>query len=147
MFDAGMMAKIAVHLGISDGNVVEQNEIWCYISRMTTPKATSLSSMEETIREAEEFGASVEEARKIHDVVNANTTPSVVKTFQVKFGPDSTDNRAVWIRLIVENDLRPSSERIAELNREANKVRTALLRENLSFWPYVEVRGLIDSAS
>jgi hypothetical protein len=103
--------------------------------------------MEETIREAEEFGASVEEARKIHDVVNANTTPSLVKTFQVKFGPDSTDNRAVWIRLIVENDLRPSSERIAELNREANKVRTALLRENLSFWPYVEVRGLIDSGS
>jgi hypothetical protein len=114
---------------------------------MPRDQITLSSSMEETIKEAQEFGASVEEARKIHDLVKANTSPKVVKSFEVKFGPDSESNRAVWVRLIVENDLKPSPKRIAELNKEADKVRTVLLREKLDVWPYVEVRGRLESAS
>jgi hypothetical protein len=114
---------------------------------MARNKATLSSSMEDTIKEAEEFGASVEEARRIHKLVKANTSPDVVRSFDVKFGPDSANNRAVWIHLIVENDLKPSLEKISELNREADRVRNVLLRQKLNVWPYVEVRGRLESTS
>ena len=103
--------------------------------------------MENTTREAEEYGAPVEQARKIHSLVEANASPDVVRAFELKFGSDSTDHRAVWVILMVDNDLKPSPEKISELNREAAKVRTALLGEKLDFWPYVEVRGRLDSTS
>jgi hypothetical protein len=70
-----------------------------------------------------------------------------MKSFEVKFGRDSENNRAVWVRLIVENDLKPSLKRISELNKVADKVRNVLLREKLDVWPYVEVRGRLESAS
>jgi hypothetical protein len=114
---------------------------------MSKTKATVSSSMEDTKREAEEYGVPAEDARKIHDLIQANTSPDVVKAFEVKFDSDSTDSRAVWVILIVENDLKPSPEKISKLNREADKVRTALLREKFNFWPYVEVRGRLDSPS
>jgi hypothetical protein len=127
---------------------VELNKPRCYIVSMAKDKITLSSSMENTIREAKEFGTSVEEARKIHELVKANTSPDVIKSFEVKFGPDSANNRAVWIRLIVENDLKPSPIKISALNKEADRVRAALLREeSLNVWPYVEVRGRLESAS
>jgi hypothetical protein len=114
---------------------------------MADQEITVSSSMENTIKEAEEFGASVEDARKIHELVKANTSPDIVKSFEVKFGPDSANNRAVWVRLIVENDLKPSLKKISALNKEADRVRGVLLRESLNVWPYVEVRGRLESTS
>ncbi len=119
----------------------------CYIICMAKDRITLSSSMEDTLKEAEEFGASVDEARKIHELVSANTSPEVVKSFEVKFGPDSANNRAVWVRLIVENDLKPSLKKISELNKQADRVRAVLLRESLDVWPYVEVRGRLESTS
>jgi hypothetical protein len=103
--------------------------------------ATTPSTLDETIREAKEFGASLEEARKIHDLVKANAPSRFVRTFEVKFGPDSANNRAVWVHLIAEDELKPSPEKISELNMIANKVRFALLNEKLDVWPYVDFRG------
>lgn len=113
---------------------------------MAREHASVASSIEETLKDAEDFGASTEEARKIHDLVKANTSPAIIRSFEVKFGPDSDNNRAVWIHLIVENDLRPSREKISELNDAADKVRSVLLREKLNVCPYVEVRGRLESA-
>ena len=102
---------------------------------------TAKSSLEDSIKEAQKFGASVEEARLIHNLVQANTAPSAVRTFKLKFGPDSANNRAVWINLFVDEDLHPSREKISELNKVANRIRSLLLNEKLDFWPYVEIRG------
>jgi hypothetical protein len=60
--------------------------------------------------------------------------------FELKFGPDSTNNRAGWVHLIVDDDLKPSKDKISEVNAIANRVCSALLRENLNFCPYVDVR-------
>jgi hypothetical protein len=102
---------------------------------------TAKSSIDDSIKEAQRFGASVEEARLIHNLVQANTAPTVVRNFELKFGPDSVNNRAVWINLFVEEDLHPSKEKISELNKIAGRIRSLLLREKLDFWPYVEIRG------
>jgi hypothetical protein len=47
----------------------------------------------------------------------------------------------VWVHLIVDDDLKPSKDKISEVHAIANRVRSALLRDNLNFWPYVDVRG------
>jgi hypothetical protein len=106
-----------------------------------TRDTTERSSVEATIIEAEKFGASAEEAQKIHQLVKENTSPHVVRNFELDFGPDSVNNRAVWVHLIVDSDLKPSQEKISELNKIVNRVRHALLQEKLNFWPYVDVRG------
>lgn len=102
---------------------------------------TAKSSLEASIKEAQRFGASPDEARQIHDLVRANAASGIVKNFELKFGPDSTNNRAVWVLLVVDKDLSPSQEKISELNRVASNVRSALLRANLAFWPYVDIRS------
>jgi|ERR1035437_2142525 hypothetical protein len=108
---------------------------------MVRNPATVSSSLDETLKEAKEFGASADEARKIHEMVHANTSPDFIRTFELKFGPDSENNRAVWVHLIVDSDLKPSEEKISELNKIANRVRTALLGETLNLRPYVDFRG------
>jgi hypothetical protein len=106
-------------------------------------KSTSVisSSLENSLEEAKKVGASPDEARVIHDLVSANTDPQFVRMFEVKFGPDSSDKSAVWIYLVVDDDLHPSKEKIAKLNENVNRVRSALLDKNIRFWPYVEVRS------
>ena len=99
------------------------------------------SSLEATLEEARKFGASPDEVRLIHNVVQANTSPEIVRDFEIKFGPDSLNNRAVWVQLVVDNDLNPSHDKISRLTTISKKIRSALLQENLNYWPYVEYRG------
>jgi|SRR5579862_9495509 hypothetical protein len=98
------------------------------------------SSLDDAIREAKRVGASVEEARLVHDLVKANTSPEI-RSFEVKFGPDSTNNIAVWIDLFVDKNFSPSRENLGYLNRIADKIRTDLQKNNFRYWPYVEVRS------
>jgi hypothetical protein len=101
---------------------------------------TNKSSLDVAIEEATKFGASVEEAKRVHSVVSANTTPDI-QGFQVKYGPDSNDELAIWVRLFVDENLSLSDEKVANLNRTATKIRSELLKENLRLWPYVIVRS------
>jgi hypothetical protein len=102
---------------------------------------TNGSSLEATIGEAERYGASAEMARRIYHLVETNSSSEFLRRFEIEFGPDSTDNPAVWVHLIVDADLRPSKEKIAKLGKVVRKVQAALLRENLGLWPFVDVRG------
>jgi hypothetical protein len=106
---------------------------------LTSPKTST--SVESAIRDAEQFGATPSEARLVHDLVSANTDPKLIKRFELKFDRDSTDNFAVWVHLIVDDDLRPTSQKIDQFNSVAERVRSVLLEKNLRFWPYVDVRG------
>lgn len=105
-----------------------------------TRDVTEKSSLDRALEQARAFGASVEETRRIHEVVSANTSPEVL-TFEMQFGPDSSNNRAVWVHLLVEEDLKAPREKISRLNKIATQVRQALLSANLSIWPYVDVRS------
>jgi hypothetical protein len=108
---------------------------------MAKEHLTTNSSLEASIREAERFGASADEARRIHHIVADAVVGHGVRRFELEFDSDSDNNRAVWIHLIVDEDLSPSSEKISTLSRVVNQVRSALLREKLDIWPYVDVRG------
>jgi hypothetical protein len=90
------------------------------------------------------FGASVPEARKIHQIVKRHKFPSAVKReFEVSFGEDSGGQQAVWIWFAVDEDLTPSAAKISELTAFVRSVRADLLNANLPFWPYVDVRTKI----
>ena len=104
-------------------------------------KLANGSSLEATIDEAERFGASAEKARQIYGLVEANASSEFLRRFEIEFGPDSTNSPAVWVHLIVDADLRPSRAKMAKLGKVVRKVQSALLRENLGLWPYVDVRG------
>ena len=104
-------------------------------------RISASSTLEASIQEAERSGASAEEARKVHNAVSANTSPNIVRGFELEFGSDSTNSRAVWVHLIVDPELNPTQERISELSSVANKVRLALLDQGLDSWPYVDFRG------
>jgi hypothetical protein len=102
---------------------------------------TQKSSLEAALEEARAYGASPDDATRIHNVVEANTAHTEVRNFALHFGPDSTDDRAVWIDLIVDSDLQPSNEKIKRLNGIADKIRSELLEMPLNLWPYVAIRG------
>ena len=116
----------------------------CYLHAMTATAFKSTTE-EAAIREAGSFGAAPGEARKIHELVRANTNLNVVRGFELRFGRDAADNEAVWVHLVVEEDLNPTAKKISSFNEVAKKVQTALLQANLRFWPYVDVRGRLDA--
>jgi hypothetical protein len=103
-------------------------------------RRTQKSSLNASIERAKKIGASVEETERIHSVVSANTT-SDIKSFEVTFDHDSSDNLAVWIKLFVDKNLASSKEKIDELNRTTTNIRSKLLDEKISFWPYVVIRS------
>jgi hypothetical protein len=55
------------------------------------------TSVESAIKEAEKIGASPGEARRIHELVMANTSPEIVRGFELRFGRDASDNEALWV--------------------------------------------------
>jgi hypothetical protein len=97
------------------------------------------SSLDASIEAAKRVGASVDETRRIHSLVSANTT-SDIRSFEVTFGRDSADHLAVWVNLFVDKDLPPSPEKIADLDRATTTIRSELLKANIAFWPYVVIR-------
>jgi hypothetical protein len=119
-----------------------KNDIFAQGTTMIKATTTS-TSIESAIRDAERFGATPDEARLVHRVVKANThQQQLIKRFELKFDRDASDNAAVWVHLIVDDDLTPSPDKITRFNKIAEKVRSALLVEkDLRFWPYVDVRG------
>lgn len=100
------------------------------------------SSLDAVIEDARKFGASVDTARRVHNLVTANTT-SDIQRFEVKFAPNSTDRLALWVDLFVNQDLSPSQAKVDTLNKVAKTIRLKLLNENLDYWPYVTIRSSV----
>jgi hypothetical protein len=104
-------------------------------------KKSQKSTDPNPIAEAAHEGASVAEAQKIHRLVKKHRLPPGVRTFVVRFGTDSTGDKAVWIRFIIDDELNPAKDRINELNSFRRSVQSELIESNLSVWPYIEFRG------
>jgi hypothetical protein len=101
---------------------------------------TQKSSLDASIEGARRFGASVDETRRIHSIVSANTT-SDIRSFELTFDHDSADRLAVWVKLFIDTNLPPSRAKIAELDRATTTIRSELLKANIPFWPYVVIRS------
>jgi hypothetical protein len=107
---------------------------------MDEKRVTQESSLDSAIEYAKRFGASVDQAKRIHDLVSRNKTPEI-QFFEVKYGPDSDDRLAVWITLVVGKDYPQTPQKISNLSRTATAIRAELLKENMGVWPYVVVRS------
>lgn len=91
--------------------------------------------------EARRYGATPEQAKRLGELLSKRKLPSAVRRFQLRFGEDSTSNPALWVVFFVDDDLAPSTRKIAELNDFAHEVRTDLIQQHFPFWPYVEFRA------
>ncbi len=45
----------------------------------------------------------------------------------------------MWITFIAGDDLKPSKEKIADLQKVASEVRAEIFRSDTERWPYVEI--------
>ncbi len=80
------------------------------------------------------------EARLFHDIVRKlGDLPPDVRRVEFHFGEDSEGAPAVWITFVAGDDLKPSKQKIADLQRVASEVRAAILRSETERWPYVEI--------
>jgi len=100
-----------------------------------------MQTFETSVEEARSIGASVDEVRRIHELVKRHRFPADVRSFEVNFGRDSTGDPAVWIWFLVQDDNNPSEEKIDGLNQFANSVRSDLLKADLRYWPYIDFRA------
>ena len=100
------------------------------------------SSLDAVIEDARKFGASVDTARRVHNLVTANTT-SDIQRFEVKFAPDLTAPIGALGRSFREPGFITVSGKVDTLNKVAKTIRLKLLNENLDYWPYVTIRSSV----
>src|SRR5437016_4322816 len=93
------------------------------------------------VEDAKGIGISPEDVRQIQKVVKRHRFPADVHAVEVNFGRDWIGAPAAWIRFLVADDLDPSEEKIARLNRFTSSVRRDLLKANPPYWPYVGLRA------
>jgi hypothetical protein len=87
--------------------------------------------------------APADEARVFHDIVRGITQklgrlPDGVQGVDFRFGEDSTGAPAVWVLFKGPDDLKPSKDKIAAMQRFANEVTSEIFRSGSERWPYVE---------
>lgn len=85
-------------------------------------------------------GAPLAEASRLHDLVKEYAVKAGYERFQLEFGEDSTGTPAVWVWFIVDDDLKPSQEKLASANTLVKTVRSELIRSGEERWPYVSFR-------
>jgi hypothetical protein len=84
--------------------------------------------------------ASGDEARVFDEIVRKHVhLPEDVLRVDFRFGEDWTGAPAVWIVFFARDDLKPSRKKIAELQRAAQEVRSAVRKSGSERWPYIEI--------
>jgi hypothetical protein len=67
--------------------------------------------------------------------------PDYVKGVQFRFGNDSSGDPAVWIWLVLKDDVDIESPSVqAELSPVREAYRNAIQRAGIERWPYISVR-------
>lgn len=84
--------------------------------------------------------ASGDEARLFHDIVRrAGELPPGVHRVEFHFGEDSEGAPAVWITLVADDDLRPSKEKLAAIQRYSKDIQSQVFGSDSARWPFVEI--------
>ena len=75
-----------------------------------------------------------------HDIVRElGPLPDGISHVDFRFGTDSEGTPAVWITLMASDDLKPSKEKISDLQRLTREIHAKILQTGSSRWPYIEV--------
>lgn len=83
-----------------------------------------------------------QEDAAIRRIVDAMPWPGDVKGYDVEFGEDWEGDPAVRVWFLVDDDLRPSGEKVERVGRFTRDVAQALLDAELSHWPFVRLRAV-----
>lgn len=80
------------------------------------------------------------EGRLFHDIIGKlGDLPPGVKRVGFRLGEDSVGTPAVWITFVADDDLKPSKEKIAAMQKITNEVKAEIFRSDTERWPYVEI--------
>ncbi len=82
-----------------------------------------------------------QEDATIRRIVDGMPWPEDVKGYDVEFGSDWEGDPAVRVWFLVDDDLRPSDEKLQRVGRFKDGVRQALLDAELTHWPFVRLRA------
>ena len=82
-----------------------------------------------------------EEAETIRRIVEGMPWPEDVKGYDVEFGSDWEGDPAVYVWFLIDDDLRPSEEKLQRVGRFTDQITRALLDAELSHWPFVRLRA------
>ena len=58
--------------------------------------------------------------------------------FQIKYGEDSSGDLGVWVSLLIDDDVKPSNEKIKQLNNFAKLILDTIIEEDAGIWPYIQ---------
>jgi len=83
-----------------------------------------------------------QEDTTIRRIVDGMPWPQDVKGYDVEFGEDWEGDPAVRVWFLVDDDLRPSDEKVERVGRFTRNVTQALLDAELSHWPFVRLRAV-----
>jgi hypothetical protein len=83
-----------------------------------------------------------QEDATIRRIVDAVPWPEDVKGYDVEFGSDWEGDPAVRVWFLVDDDLRPSDEKVERVRRFTDEVTGALLDAELMHWPFVRLRAV-----
>jgi hypothetical protein len=82
-----------------------------------------------------------QEDATIRRIVDGMPWPEDVKGYDVEFGSDWEGDPAVRVWFLIEDDLRPSKEKLQRVGRFMDEVTGALLDAELLHWPFVRLRA------
>jgi hypothetical protein len=82
-----------------------------------------------------------QEDATIRRIVDGMPWPEDVRGYDVEFGSDWEGDPAVYVWLVVDDDLRPSDDKLRRVGNFRRAVARALLDAELSHWPFVRLRA------
>jgi hypothetical protein len=84
--------------------------------------------------------ASAEEAKLFHDLARRWMPLSdEIRRVHFRFGEDSDGSPAVWIIVVVPEDLKPSKEKIRALSDLMQSFKDDVHRSDTDRWPYTRI--------
>lgn len=90
--------------------------------------------------DVEPGAASVDEARLFQEMARKWTPLSEeIRRVHFRFGEDSDGSPAVWIRVIVPTDLKPSKSKINAIYQATESFKKDVLEADTNRWPYISV--------
>lgn len=78
------------------------------------------------------------EEKLIRDVLKKIKLPTEIKSVDLSFSDDSTGTPAVWINLHVDDDTKPSAEKINRLRAIRRDIARKVAERQSTPWPYVQ---------
>lgn len=79
-----------------------------------------------------------EDRKLVHQIIERHITdrPAGIRRIEVEFGEDWTGYPAAYINLIIGREVKPTDEKINELNSFIRILHDEIIDADTAFWPY-----------